>query len=252
VAFPRVPETRTRIMLRTNLATRPFYNERAVYLVLGALALVGLAVLASLVVRVMDLSARNTDLSAQAELAEREQAELSARTTEVQRGVSTGALEEVAVAAREANTLIDQRVFSWTQFFNRIETTLPPDVMVTLVRPDIAPGSVEVTMGVVGRDLGAITHFIGALEESGAFSRVLNQTAELTDEDMYQAVLRGRYLQDDGPGLGDEPGEAAALTDRTVGASESDPARGTPDAAEEPDVSNSGATPVPPGGGARP
>ena len=200
---PGAPEARTCIMLRTNLATRPFYNERAVYLVLGILALVGVAVLASLVLRVMDLSGRNTELSAQAEQAERQRADLSARSTAVQRGVSTVALEEVAVAAREANTLIDQRVFSWTQFFNRIETTLPPDVMVTLVRPDIAPGSIEVTMGVVGRELDAITYFIGALEESGAFSSVLNQTAELTDEGMYQAVLRGRYLQDDESGVGD-------------------------------------------------
>jgi hypothetical protein len=240
-------------MLRTNLATRPFYNERAVYLVLGALALVGLAVLASLVVRVMDLSARNTELSARAEQAEGERVELSARTMEVQDGVSAVALEEVAVAAREANTLIDQRVFSWTQFFNRIETTLPPDVMVTLVRPDIAPGSVEVTMGVVGRDLGAITHFIGALEESGAFSRVLNQTAELTDGDMYQAVLRGRYLQEDGPDLGDATEGAAAVIDRDAdGASESDPSGESPDAATEPDASDPGAAQVPPGGGARP
>lgn len=223
-------------MLRTNLATRPFYNERAVYVVLGALALVGLAVLVSLVLRVMDLSERNTALSARAEQAEQQRAELATRTTEVQGGVSTGALEEVALAAREANTLIDQRVFSWTQFFNRIETTLPPDVMVTLVRPDIAPGSVEVTMGVVGRDLGAITHFIGSLEESGAFSRVLNQTAELTDEGMYQAVLRGRYLQEAGVGLEDAARGPAGQIDDGGGTPESDPAQAQ----------------VPPRGGARP
>jgi hypothetical protein len=220
-------------MLRTNLATRPFYNERAVYFVLGAVALVGLAVLASLALRVIDLSERNTAMSARAEQAERERAELSARTTEVQGGVSTVVLEEVAVAAREANTLIEQRVFSWTQFFNRIETTLPPDVMVTLVRPDIAPGSVEVTMGVVGRDLGVITHFIGALEESGAFSRVLNQTAERIEEDMYQAVLRGSYLQEEEHGLEDEIEGAAVLSDRDVdGAPESYPESGTSGASD--------------------
>ena len=101
-------------------------------------------------------------------------------------------------------------------------------------------------MGVVGRDLGAITHFIGALEESGAFSRVLNQTAELTDEDMYQAVLRGSYLQEDGSGLG-EATEAAALSDRDVGgAPESDPV------ARPPDASGPRAAQVPPGDGARP
>ena len=31
-------------MLRSNLATRPFYNDRAVYLVLGVVAVVGLVV----------------------------------------------------------------------------------------------------------------------------------------------------------------------------------------------------------------
>ena len=40
-----------------------------------------------------------------------------------------------ANGAREANRLIDQRTFSWTEFFNHIEETLPPDVMLTSVRP---------------------------------------------------------------------------------------------------------------------
>ena len=134
-------------MLRTNLSTRPFYNERAVYIVLGAVAVVGLVVLSSGVIQILDLSRRNTELTARAERAEREGTDLSAQASEIQRSVSSQALDDVVVAAREANTLIDQRVFSWTDFFNRIETTLPPDVMLTEVRPDIAPGSIEVTMG---------------------------------------------------------------------------------------------------------
>ncbi|MDP6581391.1 MAG: hypothetical protein QF681_12120, partial [Vicinamibacterales bacterium] len=134
-------------MLRTNLATRPFYNERAVYMALVVVAVVGLAVMASLVLQIVDLSARNTELTARAERAGREGAELSAQAAEIQRTVSPQALDEVAAAAREANLLIDQRVFSWTAFFNRIEVTLPSDVMMTEVRPDIEPGTIEVTMG---------------------------------------------------------------------------------------------------------
>ena len=146
-------------MLRTNLATRPFYNERAVYMVLGAVAVVGLVALTTGVLRIVDLSQRNTELTARAERAESEGADLSARAAEIQRAVSPQALDEVAAAAREANLLIDQRVFSWTDFFNRIETTLPPDVMMTEVRPDIEPGSIEVTMGVLGRRLDGINEF---------------------------------------------------------------------------------------------
>ena len=182
-------------MLRTNLATRPFYNERAVYMVLGLVAVVGLVVLYFEVDRIVELSRLNTERTRQAEDAEREGADLSVLAAGIQRSVSPQALEAVAAAAREANLLIDQRVFSWTDFFNRIETTLPPDVMVTEVRPDIGPGSIEVTMGVLGRRLDAINEFIGALEESGAFTEVLNRSSEITADGMYQAVLRGQYLQ---------------------------------------------------------
>ena len=43
-------------MLRGNLATRPFYNEGAVYVALGIVAVAGLVVLGSGVRRVLDLS----------------------------------------------------------------------------------------------------------------------------------------------------------------------------------------------------
>lgn len=200
-------------MLRTNLATRPFYNERAVYVVLGVVALLGLAVLVALALRIVELSEWNTELTREAEQTELKRVDLSMRAAEVQRAVSPQALEEVAASAREANTLIDHRVFSWTQFFNRVETTLPPDVMLTEVRPDISPESVEVSMLVVGRALEGITGFIDALEESGAFADVLNRSSELTDGGMYQAVLRGRYLQEVGAGTsGDDPAPVLRTT----------------------------------------
>ena len=182
-------------MLRSNLATRPFYNERAVYLVLGLVAVVGLVVLYLEAGRIIELSRLNTERTRQAEDDEREGVRLSLLATGIQGSVSAEALDEVAAAAREANLLIDQRVFSWTDLFNRIETTLPLDVMLTEVRPDIEPGSVEVTMGVLGRSLGVINEFIGALEESGAFTNVLNRSSDIRDDGMYRAVLRGTYLQ---------------------------------------------------------
>lgn len=182
-------------MLRTNLATRPFYNERAVYIVLGMVAVVGLVVLSFEVDRIVALSRGNTELTTAAERAEGDAAEVLTQIAEIQRSVSPQMLEEVAAAAREANLLIDQRVFSWTDFFNRIETTLPSDVMLTEVRPNIAPGSIQVTMGVLGRRLNFIDDFVEALEGSGAFTGVLNTANAITDDGMYTAVVEGRYLQ---------------------------------------------------------
>ena len=119
-------------------------------------------------------------------------------------------LDEVAAAVRETNLLIERRAFSWTDFFNRIETTLPPDVMLTEVSPDIEPGSIEVTMGVLGRRLDDINEFIDALEESGAFTGGLERRSEITEDGMYRAVLVGQWLQGVPPG---DP-EADATDDR--------------------------------------
>ena len=197
-------------MLRTNLATRPFYNERIARAALGAAAVLASAMLAAGVVRLVDLAGRNGDLNARMDQAARTAADLAARATEAQRAVTPQELAALADATREANTLITQRTFSWTDFFNRIETTLPPDVMVTEVRPDIEPGMVEVAMGVLGRRLESINRFVTALETSGAFIDVLNRQVELTEDGMYRAVLRGRYLESAPPDEreGDRPADA--------------------------------------------
>ena len=196
-------------MLRTNLATRPFYNERLAQAALGLAAVVGLAILAAGVVRLVDLARLNGDLEARMDRAARDTAVLATRAAEAQRAATSRDLTALAEATREANTLITQRVFSWTDFFNRIETTLPPDVMVTEVRPEIEPGTVDVAMGVLGRSLDAISRFVTSLETSGAFIGVLNRQVELTEDGMYRAVLRGRYLEPEAPldTAGDEPGE---------------------------------------------
>ncbi len=183
------------VMLRTSLATRPFYNERIVRVALGLVAALGLVVLAAGVVRLVDLARRNGGLNARMEQAMRATADLAARAAEAQRAATPQDLTALADATREANTLITQRVFSWTDFFNRIETTLPPDVMVTEVRPEIEPGRVEVAMGVLGRRLDSISRFVTSLETSGAFIGVLNRQVELTDDGMYRAIVRGLYLE---------------------------------------------------------
>ena len=202
-------------MLRTNLATRPFYNERIAQVALGVVAVLGVALLAAGVVRLVDLARRNGDLNARTDQAARTTADLAARATEAQRAVTPQELTALADATREANTLITQRLFSWTDFFNRIETTLPPDVMVTEVRPEIEPGVVEVAMGVLGRRLDSVNRFVTSLETSGAFIDVLNRQVELTEDGMYRAILRGRYLESarldvdavDGSGEGDRPAD---------------------------------------------
>ena len=197
-------------MLRTNLSTRPFYNERAVHFVLVILGFVAVAVMAIGAYRLVDLARANTSMTAAAARDEAEAAEVATQAAAIRRGINDDELEALAAAAQEANRLIDRRVFSWTEFFNRIERTLPANVMLTSVRPDIEADLVDVSMGVIGREVEHIDNFIEQLEATGAFAEVLAREEEITEQGMYRALLRGRYLPING--AGEDGGGAAAPT----------------------------------------
>ena len=120
---------------------------------------------------------------------------MARQTLTIQRDLDRDELEVAVADARAANTLIDRRVFSWTEFFNRIESTLPADVMLTSVRPEIEPDEMAVSMGVLGRRVEGIETFINQLEATGAFAELLPLTEEPTNDGLYRAAVRGRYLQ---------------------------------------------------------
>lgn len=181
-------------MLRTNLATRPFYNERAAHLLLATVGAVAIATMIWSAAEVVALSRMHTQLAVRADQAEQSAAEVSARAAAIRRDLNQKELEELTAAAEEANQLIDRRVFSWTQFFNRIERTLPESVMLTSVRPDFQADDPDVIMGVMAKSVEDIDIFIEQLESTGAFADVLSREEEITDEGMYRAILRGRYL----------------------------------------------------------
>ncbi len=185
-------------MLTTNLSTRPFYNERAVHLVLAVLGIAAVSVLAVGVVRLVDLARSHTALTAAADEDEREAAGVEAQTAAILRGIGDAELTALRDAASEANQLIDQRVFSWTEFFNRIERTLPANVMLTGIRPDHGEIGVTVSVGVIGKSVADIDEFIERMEATGAFADTLARQEEITDDGTYRAQVLGRYLPETG------------------------------------------------------
>lgn len=185
-------------MLDVNLSTRPFYNERAVHLALGVAGLAAGAALVAGLLQVSTLSREHALLTSSAERDEGALRENAAAAAAMNREVRAEDVERLAAAAAEANALIDRRVFSWTEFFNRIEQTLPDGVMLTSVRPDIAAGGVTVAMGVIGRRVADIDAFIARLEATGAFAGVLPREETVTGEGARRTLLVGRYAP--GPG----------------------------------------------------
>jgi type IV pilus assembly protein PilN len=183
-------------MLRINLSTRPFYNERGVHIVLALIALVVVLVTAFNVIAVVALSGRNAAQSLEASRADARTRELLSEADRLRRAIDRNELESISTAARDANAILDRRSFSWTQLFNRLEATLPHDVRVTAVRPAIdRQGVVIITINVVARSVGDIDEFIESLEASGDFGAVLahEESSDAEEEGTVKATLRGRY-----------------------------------------------------------
>lgn len=183
-------------MLRTNLATRPFYNERAVLLALGLFAGLVLLVSSYNLYRILELSGRRQALATRISRAETRTEDLRRSATRIRRGIDARELAAIANAAREANAIIGQRTFSWTDLFNRFETTLPPDVRIVKVSPAVNEddhGDMIVTVVVIARRVDDIDTFIEHLEATGTFASMLSRREFTNDDGLIEATLEGRY-----------------------------------------------------------
>jgi len=187
-------------MLRTNLATRPFYNERAVQLVLGLLLLLVVAVTAFNAAELLRLTGSQRTLGAHAADAEREAAQLRGQAATIRGQINKTELETVASAAREANGIIDQRAFSWSELFDQLEETLPDDVRITAVDPTLTKeGEFIIQIAIQARRSEDIDQFIESLEKTGSFRDLITPVESTNDNGLLDAVVRGTYVRQEGP-----------------------------------------------------
>lgn len=182
-------------MLRTNLATRPFYNIRAVRVALGIAAAVVLALVLYDVVQLVTLTVSQRSLGARAADAEAQAARIRAEAERTRRQIDPEELQTVANAAREANAIIDRRAFSWTALFERFEATLPPDVRITAVQPGLDEnGLTHLRVAVEARRAEDLDAFIEAMEESGVFREALAIQEVASADDVIEATIETTYV----------------------------------------------------------
>jgi Tfp pilus assembly protein PilN len=183
-------------MLRTNLSTRPFYNERGVHVLLGVVGTVVVALTIFNVAQLWVLNRRHADLGGAAAAAEARAATLRSEAANIRAAVNAKELETMSGAAREANEIIVSRLFSWTELLNVLETTLPDDVRITSLRPRLErDGTIDVAMTVVYRRPDDAEQFMTNLDATTSFTDVLSRSDMPNDDGTFQAVIEGRYLQ---------------------------------------------------------
>jgi len=182
------------MMLRGNLATRPFYNERLVTLLLVMLTVIVVALTMFNATRLVSLSSRRSALRADIAADEAQAAQIRANAAAVQNNVDRAALQDLAGSTRLANTLITARTFSWTTFFGYIEDTIPFNVRITAVSPEIEKDEIVVTILLLGRSESDIEAFATALEDTGAFYDAGFTAADSTEDGLKRVTLTTKYL----------------------------------------------------------
>lgn len=181
-------------MIRTNLSTRPFYNERAVSFWLLVCLIAVLAATVFNTTRVLRYSHSDTELGTSASQDEARASELRAAAARLRGSVDARLIELASVQAHQANDLIDRRTFSWTELFNVFEKTLPDDVRITAVRPSVERGVFGLTISVVARGVEDLNVFMNNLEATGAFEGVGSRIDEhVNEQGQLQAAIDAVY-----------------------------------------------------------
>lgn len=199
-------------MIRTNLSTRPFYNEQSVRLWLTLVGVVVLIATLYNVSQVLRYSTSNTELATQAATDEARAAELRGRAQRLRASVDTSQVEAISADARQANELIDRRTFSWTELFNRFERTLPDDVRITAVRPTVdRDRRIVLTVAVLARSVDDVNEFMENLDKTGAFYELRSGQEQTTEEGQIESVLETVY-QPPAPERPDAASAAAGAT----------------------------------------
>ena len=181
-------------MLRGNLASRPFYNEGLVniLLIVGAVVAIGLAVFNT--TRILQYTGENSPRRAGQHAAEAETARLKEATARDSRLVDRNALNLLGFETQEANALIEGRLFSWTVFFGLVEKTLPRDVRLLAVAPRVERGSLFIDMSVNAKGRDDLAEFLDALQNTGAFYDMNAGEMQRKDDGSYDATVSGGYV----------------------------------------------------------
>jgi len=182
-------------VIRTNLSTRPFYNERAVQTWLLIVALLVAVVTAFNVTRVLQYSRSGTQLAGEASRDETRAGELRQQAARLRASVDPRQIERASNEARQANDLIDRRTFSWTELFNRFETTLPDEVRIVSVTPKLeSDRGFTIMVRVVARGVDDVNAFMENLEKTGAFSNARSLEEHVNEQGQLEAQLEAGYV----------------------------------------------------------
>jgi Tfp pilus assembly protein PilN len=181
-------------VITNNLSTRPFYNERGLHACLFAIALATAAATVFNVVWVVRYTQSDTALAAEAARDAGLAEQASEGAARLLASVDRRQLADATAEAQQANELIDRRTFSWTGLFDQFQTTLPDNVRIAAVRPQLDPRrGIVLTINVVARSVEDVDQFMRRLDGTGVFADLLSTDERFDEAGLLQAALETTY-----------------------------------------------------------
>lgn len=167
-----------------NFAKRPFRNQRLPQLVYAVLAATVAAFSLAHAFALTPYLLRETQAELDTKVAalRQEAAGLDEAIAKTREEVSSPRSAANDARVKFVASLFRRKGFSWTAFFNELETLTPPNVRILSITPQEKDGDIEVKMEVVGRSLEDVLEMVKNLEESEVFGSVLPNTEGEVDE----------------------------------------------------------------------
>jgi hypothetical protein len=180
-------------MLKGNLATRPFYNEQPVNLLIAALAIGAILLAAFNTTRAIYLSGERARRTVVERDAEEEIRTLTEAAAKQRATVDPSAMGRLGITTAEANDLIEQRIFSWTVLLGLLEQTIPMDVRLISIGKRFDNRGFTVSMNANAKRSSDLEQFIERLWATGYFYDVFSGDLQGNDDNTFTSLIEGRY-----------------------------------------------------------
>jgi Tfp pilus assembly protein PilN len=181
-----------------NLASEPFRRDRPMLIGSAAVALLMTASLGTLIyLAYMDQGIIQRDRTVQSQL-ERELTRVSTEQRKINADVQRPENSEVLERSVLINELLLRKGISWTRIFADLEKTLPPNVRVTQIKPQVDNNDkIQLEMTVASDSAEPLTAFLAKIEASevfGSYNVSVTQAPTQTDP-FYRYRMTVSYVQ---------------------------------------------------------
>jgi len=181
-----------------NLASEPFRRDRPMLIGSAAVALLMAASLGTLIyLAYMDRGIIQRDRVVQGQL-ERELTRVKDDNRKIDTEIQRPENAEVLESSVLINELLRRKGISWTRIFADLEKTLPPNVRITQIKPQVDNNNhILLEMTIASESADPLTAFIAKVEASDVFSNVapsVSQAPTQTDP-FFRDRLTVRYVQ---------------------------------------------------------